>query len=150
MPVLLIVEDGQEYLDFFRLFLGEEHDYLHAQTGAEALDSLEQEQVDMVILDMRFERSREEDLLGDVDQVATDYFGGDVDRARRYIYDNQGTLVLAELRAAGHLHPALFVHDMPKRKLENLRRLYGRVHTVPTFDATRIRGEIGSALGEEE
>jgi CheY-like chemotaxis protein len=148
MPTLLIVEDGREYLDFFRLFLEEEHTYLHAQSGAEAFAHLEEEAVDLVVLDMRFERSPPKDLLGDVDQVARDYFGGDPARAQRFVADNQGTLVLAELRAQGYRQPVLFVSDLPSRKRDNLRGLYGEIRAVPNFDAAAIRREIAAGLKE--
>lgn len=149
MDTLLIVEDGLEYYDFFRLFLEKEHSYLHAQAGAKAFEHLEKEEVTLVVLDMRFERSPAEDLLGDVEQVADDYFGGDLTRAQRYIEDNQGTMILAEMRQRRFGQPVLFVSDMPARKLANLRRLYGKVHTVPYFDAAAIRREIAIALGSD-
>ncbi len=149
MDTLLIVEDGLEYFDFFRLFLEKEHSYLHAQAGHAAFEQLAEEEVTLVVLDMRFERSPAEDLLGDVDNVAEDYFGGDLTRAQRYIEDNQGTMILAEMRDRGYQHPVLFVSDMPSRKLDNLRKLYGKVHAVPYFDAAAIRREISIALGGE-
>jgi len=149
MRTLLIVEDGQEYLDFFRLFLAEEHTYLHAQSGAAAYSLLDGKRVDLIVLDLRFERSAPEDLVGDVNQVANEYFGGDLTRAQRFVADNQGTLVLAELRAKEHLQPVLFVSDLPARKLDNLRELYGEVRAVPNFDAAAIRREIEAALGAD-
>ena len=149
MSTLLIVEDGTEYLEFFRLFIKEKHQYRHAQTGAAAIGILEEEPVDMVILDMRFDRCEPDDLLGDIAKVAAEYFGGDAGRAQRYVEENQGTLILSAMREAGYDQPVLFVHDMPERKLENLRGLYGRVHVVPHFDAAIIRQEIAAALEEE-
>ena len=52
--------------------------------------------------------------------------------------DQQGALVLAALREARCDVPAVFVHDFPERRLDNLRKLYGRVGAVGTFDAARI------------
>jgi CheY-like chemotaxis protein len=146
MGTLLIVEDGTEYLEFFRLFLKDEHQYLHAQAGEAALRLLADEAVDLVVLDMRFDRSDASELLGDVTVVAGEYFGGDANRAQRYIEENQGTLILADLRKAGHALPVLFVADMPARKVENLRKLYGAVRVVPNFDAAAIRAAIAAAL----
>jgi hypothetical protein len=40
----------------------------------------------------------------------------------------------------------LFVADMPARKVENLRKLYGAVRVVPNFDAAAIRAAIAAAL----
>jgi len=147
MKTLLIVEDGREYLDFFELFLEKDYRYLHAQSGRRAIEHLAVEEVALVVLDMRFERSPAEDLLGDVQDIAVKYFGGDLGRAHRFLEENQGTLVLAELRSRGHAQPVLFVSDMASRKLQNLRDLYGRVHAVANFDAAVIRAEIGAALG---
>ena len=99
---------------------------------------------------MRFDRTPEEDLVGDVEEVAESYFGGDLDRGGRYVQDNQGTLILARMRDEDAHQPVLFVSDMPTRKLDNLRSLYGRIHAVPTFDAAAIRAELSAALGEED
>ena len=148
MRTLLIVEDGREYYDFFRLFLEKEASYIHAQTGEAAFEVLGSRDVDLVVLDMRFERSTPEDLLGDVEKAAIDYFGGDLPLAQRYVLDNQGTFILSEMRARGLRQPVLFVTDMPPRRLANLRTLYGRVHAVPYFDTAAIRGEVDAALGE--
>ena len=150
MARILIVEDGTEYLDFFRLFLGGEADYQQAQSCEDALEILGDEVVDVVVLDMRFDRTPEEDLVGGVEETAGAYFGGDLDRAQRYVQDNQGAMILARMREAGHNQPALFVTDMPGRKLENLRELYGRVHAVPTFDAAAIRSELEAVSKGEE
>lgn len=148
MQTVLIVEDGREYVDFFELFLKGDFDYVHAQSGEQALARLAENEVTLIVLDMRFERSPAEDLLGNVEQIAEQYFGGDLGRAHRYLEENQGTLVLAELRAHDFEQPVLFVSDMPQRKLENLRKLYGSVHAVPNFDAAAIRHEIRKAFEE--
>lgn len=149
MSDLLIVEDGTEYLDFFQLFLEEEYRYHHAQAGEAALAVLEAEPVALVVLDMRFERSPAEDLLGDASEVSERYFGGDLARAHRYIEDNQGALILGEMRAHGFDQPVLFVSDMPERKLDNLRKLYGKVHAVPSFDAGVIRRKLEAMAAAE-
>jgi CheY-like chemotaxis protein len=149
MSTILVVEDGTEYVSFFRLFLAEDASYVRAGSCAEAQGLLEREDVAVVVLDMRFDRTAPEDLVGDVDEVASTYFGGDLARAERYVQENQGTLILARLRQAGYDLPALFVTDMPARKLQNLRKLYGRVHAVPTFDAGAIRRELAVATGAD-
>ena len=149
MSNVLIVEDGTEYLDFFRLFLAGEHEYLHACCCREALARLDQESISALVLDMRFDRTPLEDLDGELEQVALAYFGGDLSRAQRYLQDGQGAIILAQIRRHGHEQPALFVTDMPTRKLENLRSLYRRVHAVPTFDAAAIRHELALAMGCE-
>jgi CheY-like chemotaxis protein len=146
---ILVVEDGREYIDFFRLFLARDYEYLEARSGGTALERLAEARVDLVVMDMRFERCPAPDLLGDVAEVAASYFGGDLGRAARYVEDNQGALIVAELRRRGHDQPVLFVSDMPERRLANLKRLYGHVRAVPGFDAAAIRREIAAALDGE-
>ena len=53
--------------------------------------------------------------------------------------DQQGILILADLRRRGFQQGAVFVHDFPTRRLQNLQKLYGAVRAVPTFDAVAIR-----------
>lgn len=139
MKRLLVVEDGDEYAEFARLFLSDAYEIQGTRTAAEALDALREGPPDGLLLDLRFDRSPVEDLLGDVEGLARRLFGGDHARALRYAQDQQGALILAALREAGCDAPAVFVHDFPPRRLENLRRLYGRVSAVPSFDAVAIR-----------
>ena len=143
---LLIVEDGTEYRAFFELFLAEPFQFVHAQSGREALDALGRGGVDAIVFDMRFDRTPTDQLLGDVDEVTRRHFGRDRDRGLRYLQDLQGTLILEAVRKAGHGHPALFISDMPPRRIENLGRLYGAVAAVPGFDAGAIRAAL-AALG---
>ena len=91
---------------------------------------------------LRFERAREEDLIGDVGATAGRLFAGDEARAARWLKEQQGTLILGALREAGHGQPAVFVHDFPPRRLANLAKLYGRVGAVPSFDAGAILREL--------
>ena len=133
-----MIEDGDEYVEFARLFLAEQYVVHAAKSGAEALALLEKQGADALLIDLRFDRAPPEVLLGDLEATAARLFGRDRDRALRYLKDQQGALILAELRRAGHLQRAVFVHDFPPRRLENLRQLYGDVAAVPTFDATAL------------
>lgn len=139
---MLVIEDGSEYLRFAALFLPE-YALLHARSAAEALRHAAA--AEALLIDLRFERAAADDLIGDIDQTARRLFSGSRPRALRYLQDQQGTLILAALREAGHAQPAVFVHDFPPRRLENLRRLYGAVHAVPTFDAAAIRAALAAA-----
>ena len=139
MPSLLVIEDGHEYEEFARLFLADTWTIRAAHSSAEALAALTREPADAFLVDLRFERSPVEDLVGDVQETAQRRFAGDVFRAIRYLKEQQGTLVLAGIREAGHDGPAVFVHDFSPRRLSNLQKLYGRVAAVPTFDAAKIR-----------
>lgn len=137
MPRLLVIEDGDEYEEFARLFLAERYEIEAAHSAAEALTVIE-DGADALLIDLRFERAAREDLLGDMEAVAKRLFAGDLERAARWLKDQQGTLILGALREAGHIQPAVFVHDFPPRRLANLGKLYGRVGAVPSFDARAI------------
>lgn len=139
---LLVIEDGTEYEEFARLFLADRFEVVAAHSAVEALANAEG--IDAMLIDLRFERAKPEDLLGDVDDVAKRLFGGDAQRAARWIKEQQGTLILRALRERGHDQPAVFIHDFPARRVANLRKLYGRVGAVPSFDASAIVAELES------
>lgn len=142
MKRLLVIEDGTEYAEFARAFLAE-FEVRAATSGAAALAELESGEVWAMLIDLRFDRAPPEILVGDLAATAARLFAGDRARALRYLVDQQGALILAALREAGHAQPAVFVHEFPPRRLENLRRLYGRVDAVAEFDAERLRRALG-------
>jgi ActR/RegA family two-component response regulator len=135
---LLVLEDGTEYREFAEMFLADRFEVVPARSAIEALAALSHAPVAAMLLDLRFERAQPEDLTGDVTAVAQRMFGGDSQRALRWLKDQQGTLILKVLREAGHQQRAVFVHDFAQDRLANLRRLYGDVHSVPGFDAHAI------------
>ncbi len=142
MALLLVIEDGDEYEEFARLFLGDRYEIVTAHSAAEALAAASARAVDAMLIDLRFERARDEDLIGDVPGTAARLFAGDLGRAARWLKEQQGTLILSALRDAGHAQPAVFVHDFPPRRVANLQKLYGRVGAVPSFDAAAIAREL--------
>jgi hypothetical protein len=138
---LLVIEDGTEYAEFARLFLRDFE--VEAATSARgALDALAARAADALLIDLRFERAAPEALVGDVAATAMRLFGGDRARALRYLKDQQGALILGEVRAAGFAQPAVFIHDLPPRRLANLRTLYGDVRAIPSFDAQALRAAL--------
>jgi CheY-like chemotaxis protein len=145
MRRLLVIEDGTEYTDFARLFLSEAFEVRSARSASEALELASREPFDAFLMDLRFESSDERTLIGDPAATAERLFAGDQEAAVRYLRDNQGALVTAELRRAGHDQPVLFVHDFPQGRLENLRRLYGDVQAVASFDAMVMLRLLGGA-----
>lgn len=150
MRRILIIEDGDEYREFAELFLGSEFLLRQVRSGTAALSVLGAEPIDALLIDLRFDRATEASLCGDIEAVAGQLFAGDRARAARYLKDQQGALILAEVRRAGHHQPAVFVHDFPPRRLVNLQKLYGRVEAVPTFDAAAIRRALlGRRAGAE-
>lgn len=139
MKGLLVIEDGDEYEEFAGLFLARSFSPIVAAHSAEEALRLAGEQTfSAMLIDLRFERAPAETLIGDLEDVAGRLFAGDQAKALRWLKDQQGTLILGQLREAGHDQPAVFVHDFPPRRLRNLRKLYGKVSAVPTFDASAI------------
>ena len=142
MKTLLVIEDGNEYEEFVRLFLSDAWHLRAAHSLAEARTVLEKEKVDALLVDLRFTRSDEDELVGDVAALASSLFAGDQEKAARYVREQQGVLVLAALREAGHAQRAVFVTDFAKRRLANLKALYGDVEAVPSFDAAAVRAAL--------
>ncbi len=97
---VLIVEDGDEYLENLSRFVPGPT-YLQAHSGAEALAFLGSREVDLLYLDMRFDRIPRGDLLRD-HAAATREHNGDPERAWRHLQNNQGLYVLDALSKAGH------------------------------------------------
>jgi ActR/RegA family two-component response regulator len=146
MKHLLVIEDGNEYAEFARLFLAAHFHIVVAQRAADALACLRSEPVDVLLIDLRFDRAVEADLVGDVQATASRLFAGDRERALRHVQDQQGVLILAQLRAAGCSQRAVFIHEFLPRRMENLRRLYGPIFALSTFDCAALL----RALGEED
>ncbi len=147
MQKLLVIEDGSEYSEFAKALLSSNYVVYQAQSGSQALDILGRESIDALLIDLRFDRLPQSALLGDVTETAARLYAGDKQRALRYLQDQQGILILAEARRRGQHQPAVFVHDFPGRRLLNLRKLYGNVSAVPSFDAAAIlRGLSGTLL----
>lgn len=135
-PTILIIEDGNEYLENLSRFIPEYH-YLQAHNGAEALELLEQSPVDLIYLDMRFDRIAKEELIGDHAQVTQDQ-NGDPLRAWTYLANNQGLFILAHLREHGYdQHPVIVAYDFSRehQRFDHLKRLHPNLYWVP--DAVR-------------
>jgi CheY-like chemotaxis protein len=143
MRRVLVIEDGTEYAEFARLFLARDFEVAAAQSADAALRALAAQPIDVLLIDLRFDRAPAQILIGDLAASAERLFAGDRARSLRHLQDQQGVLILAELRQAGHAQPAVFVHEFPARRLANLRRLYGDVRTVPNFDASALRRALG-------
>jgi CheY-like chemotaxis protein len=128
---VLVVEDGFEYSEMLGRFLGTAFDFERAGDGGDALARIDSG-FSAVFLDMRFDRTPPDLLLGDL-AATTARFQGDVARARRFLEDNQGAFVLASLRASGCKLPMLFSHDFSRepRRWANLQRLHGPVNYLP-------------------
>ena len=133
---ILIVEDGDEYLDSLSRFVAGPT-YIQRHSGAEALATLAAEAqsgdpVDLVYLDMRFDRIPEGDLLGDHAAATRDH-NGDAIRAWRYLANHQGLFILNALKAVGHTLPVILSYDFSREapRLRHLQRLHPNLHWVP-------------------
>jgi hypothetical protein len=126
--VVLVVEDGSEYTDLFSRFASSDLAFMRAGDGAEALALVAAGGVDILFLDMRFDRVEAARLMGDLAATA-ERFNGDPVRARQFLEENQGLYVLAALRDAGCVLPAVFWHDFDAepRRWANLERRYAPV-----------------------
>jgi len=133
MTRVLIIEDGLEYSETLDRFLGDRFEFERAGSGPEGLERLGREPgVDVVFLDMRFDRTPEEQLLGDLDELL-DRFNGDPEQARRFREDHQGTYILAALRQAGVATPVLVSYDFDgePRRWSRLSQRFGPADYVP-------------------
>lgn len=146
--VVLVVEDGDEYLTNLSTFVADGVTYFQAHSGPEACAMLREVKPDLVYLDMRFDRTPEEDLLGNIVELAG-RFNGDVARARRFQEDNQGLFVLRALRDAEYTGPVILSYDFEgeERRFAALRAKDSALHYCPDYaDAKRIRATIDAAL----
>ena len=149
-PTVLVIEDGHEYSETMGRFLSGQLVLERAGSGPEALERLARGGVDVVFLDMRFDRTPEELLLGDVEDLV-DRFNGDRTQARRFRQDHQGTYVLAALREGGHEVPVVMSYDFdgePRRWQRLVDRMapldYVPDNAGPTDIAERLR-RLGGA-----
>lgn len=146
---VLVVEDGNEYLTNLSTFVAQGMEYTQAQCGREACSMAAKLDPDLVYLDMRFDRTPVEDLLGDVVQL-TGRFNGDVARARRFQEDNQGLFVLRALRESGYRKPVILSYDFgaEERRFQTLSAKDPALSYCPDYaDAREIRRAIEAALG---
>jgi hypothetical protein len=125
--VVLIVEDGTEYRDAFRRLSpeGAVVEWLHAPDAAAARRLLAEREVDAVFLDVVFDRTAPEALVGDREALAA-RFAGDRSRALAHLAANQGFYVAADLVPVlprGVLVLLAYDFTSDPERLEALRRM---------------------------
>ena len=128
---VLVIEDGDEYLENLTRYVPGPT-YLQAHCGEDAVDILRNAPVDIIYLDMRFDRIPESKLLGDKEAAIREH-NGDAMRGMKYIVNNQGLYILAALRQAGFADlPVVVAYDFSKepRRFDNLKRNYPRLQWV--------------------
>ncbi|WP_157595958.1 hypothetical protein [Plesiocystis pacifica] len=146
---VLVVEDGDEYITNLTTFVAEGIDYRQAKSGGQAERMVHAELPDVVYLDMRFDRTPIEELLGDMVQL-TGRFNGDSGRARRFQQDNQGLFILRALRDAGYRRPVILSYDFgaEERRFRALSAKDPALFYCPDYaDAKTIRRAIMRAAG---
>jgi CheY-like chemotaxis protein len=144
MSRVLVIEDGYEYIENLRRFMGAGFELGRAGDGEEALEILSRQDWNVILLDMCFDRA--DRLLGE-DPGLLSKMGGDPDRMRSYLEIHQGTYILAAIRQAGHSLPVVFSYDFDAepRRFSNLQRRY-----APLSYLNDVAGppEFRSTLGE--
>jgi len=98
-PAILIVEDGNEYFEIFSRFVTGPI-YHQAHNGDEALEILKCLKIDIIFMDMRFDRIPQNKLLGNHAQI-THLCNGDPNRAWQYLQNNQGLYILEAMKNEG-------------------------------------------------
>ena len=145
---VLVVEDGDEYLTNLSTFVAEGFAYRQAKSGEEACRMTAERWPDLVYLDMRFDRTPEDQLLGSMVEL-TARFNGDMTRARRFQQDNQGLFVLRALRDDGYAGPVILSYDFgaEERRFAALSAKDPALRYCPDYaDAATIRQAILAAL----
>ncbi len=112
---------------------------------------IEEEIPDLVYLDMRFDRTPVEELIGDM-VALTSRFNGDVGRARRFQEDNQGLFVLRFLRERGFSGPVILSYDfsVEQKRFNALASRDPALSYCPDYaDAKAISRAIFTAAGRK-
>lgn len=102
----VVCEDGTEYLERFRRFLGESFDFLPAHDFNEARATAQG--ADGVLLDLDFRRTPADRLVDEQGPAPAPLDAG----TRARLAETQGILILRRLRAAGVALPALLFADL--------------------------------------
>jgi ActR/RegA family two-component response regulator len=148
--VVLIIEDGDEYLDSLSQFV-QGPEYLQAKSGEQAVEILQTRMVDLIYLDMRFDRIPMTDLLGD-HVKATREHNGDPLRAFKFLQNNQGLFILEKLRKENLVHiPVILAYDFSRqqKRYEHLKRIHQSLRWVPdAVTPTEIRNLMNECIVE--
>jgi hypothetical protein len=113
----VVCEDGSEYIQRFRRFLGESFDFVPAPDFAAARAALPG--ADGLLLDLDFRRTSPERLIDEQGRTAAALDGG----TRARLAETQGILILRRLRAEGVVIPAILFADVDDAaQAEFLRR----------------------------
>jgi hypothetical protein len=137
----VVCEDGAEYLERFRRFLGESFDFLPAHDFEEARAAAAE--ADGILLDLDFRRTPADRLVDEQGPAPSPLDAG----TRARLAETQGILILRRLRAAGVARPAVLFAD-----LEDGQRTFLERTLAPLSVAGSRLGmaEIGALLRATE
>jgi len=102
----VVCEDGAEYLERFRRFLGEAFDFVPAHDFSEAYAAAAE--ADALLLDLDFRRTPADRLVDEQGPAPAPLDAG----TRARLAETQGILILRRLRAAGVALPAIIFADL--------------------------------------
>jgi hypothetical protein len=105
-PAFVVCEDGSEYLDRFRRFLGDAFTLLPARDFATARAAATG--ADGLLLDLDFRRTPPDRLVDERGPAPQPLDAG----TRARLAEQQGILILRQLRAAGVTLPAILFADL--------------------------------------
>jgi hypothetical protein len=128
---VLIVEDGDEYLENLRRFVPGPV-YLQAHCAHAALALLGAHAVDLLYLDMRFDRSPADALVGDLARSTREL--GSEAKALRHLANHQGLYILQALREHGYAElPVILAYDFSRepQRFEHLSQKHPSLTWVP-------------------
>jgi hypothetical protein len=114
-PRFIVCEDGAEYIERFRRFLGAAFTFVPAHDLADAVDAIEAGAradgpgaVDGLLFDLDFRRTRPERLVDEAGRALENADEG----TRRRLTESQGIHILRALRARGVGLPAVLFADL--------------------------------------
>ena len=102
----VVCEDGAEYLERFRRFLGDAFDFLAAHDFSEACAAAAD--ADALLLNLDFRRTPPDRLVDEQGPAPAPLDAG----TRARLAETQGILILRRLRAAGVALPAILFADL--------------------------------------
>jgi hypothetical protein len=141
-PAFVVCEDGSEYLDRFRRFLGDAFRFVPARDFAEAAAAVAG--ADGLLLDLDFRRTPPARLVDEHGPVAAVPDEG----TRRRLSESQGILILRQLRAAGAKLPVLLFADLDDARAAFLSRTLAPLTIVASRTGLREVAALMRAMLE--
>jgi hypothetical protein len=136
----VVCEDGTEYIERFRRFLGEDFEFVPAGDFASALEAAAA--ADGLLLDLDFRRTPPGRLVDERGAAAAAPQGGDGTRQR--LAESQGIFILRALRARAVKLPAVLFADLDD--VEQARILERTLAPVVIMSSRAGLRELGGLL----